>query len=190
MVDQPGQRSEQARLSRPDLANKQHQLPRPHREVNTLHPQSAVVVHGGEPTQLQHFQAGDSGSLWRRRQAVNQVDTRGQVHEVGSARESTGGLLPGSHAWRFGDDRARDPAEPVEAVDGGGDEQCRGETPATLQEDQPAGDHAALDQHDRYPVEDRLDSVLEHGGVDPSAIDLPQMPVDGRGGSRQLDRAR
>ena len=35
----------------------------------------------------------------------------------------------------------------------------------------PRGDDAALDHHDRHAVEERLDAVLAHGGVDAAAVD-------------------
>ena len=35
----------------------------------------------------------------------------------------------------------------------------------------PGGDDAALDHHDRHAVEQRLDAVLAHGGVDAAAVD-------------------
>ena len=88
-------------------------------------------------------------------------------------------------------DRAGDPSEPVEAVDRAGDQQRGGQVPATgRRRTAQAATDAGLDHDDRDAVEDRLDAVLAHRGVDPAVVDLAQVAcTDGRGRG-QLDRAR
>ena len=107
--------------------------------------------------------------------AVDQVDARGQVHQVAAAGELAGGVHPGPGARSLGDDRAGDPAEPVEAADGVGDEQRGREPPLAGEQAAPRGDDAELHHDDGHAVEQRLHAVLADGGVDPSAVDAAQV---------------
>jgi hypothetical protein len=56
VVDEAGERGQQARLARPDLADEQHEVAGVDGEVDVAHADRAVVVDGGEPPQRQPLQ--------------------------------------------------------------------------------------------------------------------------------------
>ena len=159
-------------------------------EVDVADADRAVVVHRGEARPARGVRSGSRGpGAGSGRGAVHQVDAGGQLHQVAAAGEPAGGVHPGPGARRLGDDRAGDPAEPVEAVDGAGHQQRGREPPAAGEQHRPRGDDAALHHHDRDAVEHRLHPVLPDRGVDAAAVDVAQVRVHARGGGGELDGA-
>ncbi len=189
VVEQSGQAAQQARLARPDLTEQEHELAGADREVDAFDAARAVVVDGPDPLQLEHAQGDLTGYVGAGSSAFDEVDPFGHRDEVDASGESARGLLPGPRARRLRDDGAGHPAEPVEPVDGTGDEDGRGQAPATGRERRPGSDDADLHHDDRDPVEDRLDPVLEDGRLDPPGIHGSKVLPRGGGGRGELDGA-
>jgi hypothetical protein len=83
----------------------------------------------------------------------------------------------------------RDAAEPVEAVDGSGDQQRGRESPAAGDVHGPGRDDTDLHEHHGDARQQRLDPVLPDRGVDAAVVDAAQVGVHGRCRRRELDRA-
>ena len=189
VVDQPGQGAQQARLAGADLSQEQHQLAGLDREVDADGPPRAVLVDGLHAAQLEPLQRHPLGRRRSRCRARDEVDPVGHVHQVSPTREGSGRHLPRPGAGRLGDHRARDPTEPVEAVDRRGHQQRGRQTPAAEEVGRPRGHDAALHHHDRHAVEDRLHAVLEDRRLHPPTVDVAQVAVHVRRRRGELDRA-
>ena len=190
VVDQAGEAAQQARLARPDLPEEQHEFTGADREVDPLDAAGAVVVDGTDIAQLELAQrdvlrGGRSGCG-----ALDEVDAGREGDEVDTPGEGARRLLPGPGSRRLGDDGSGDPAEPVEPVDGTRDEDRGGQAPAPGGEGRPGSDHPDLHHDHRHAVEDGLHPVLEHGRVDPAAVDPAQVAAGCGGGRGQLDGPR
>ena len=110
---------------------------------------------------------------------MHQVDAGGQLHQVAAAGEPAGGVHPGAGAGRLGD-RPTPATRPNQSkpltAPATSSAVASPQPPAT--QHRPGGDHAALHHHDRDAVEQRLDPVLAHGGVDAAGVDVAQVRVD------------
>ena len=172
VLDEAGQRREQAGLAGADLAQQQHQLAGARRSRSTpTTPRVPSSWTAATPRRLRRRSGVRGAAAGAGAVPATRSTPGAQVHQVAAAGQPARGLLPGPDAGRLGDDGAGDAAEPVEAVDGAGDEQRGGEVPAAEEVGGPRGDDAALHHHDRDAVEHGLHAVLEHRRLDAAAVD-------------------
>ena len=189
VFDQAGECREQARLAGADLPDQQHQFAGLHGEIHVADADRAVVVDSREAGESQALQRYPPDRLWLWGIPADEVHSRWKVHQVGTAREPAGDLLPCPRPRRLGDHHPGDPAEPVETADRVGHEQGDREAPAAPEVDRPRRHDAGL-HHDRgHAVEQGLHPMLLHRGRDATRVHVAQVGMNLGDGCSQLDGA-